>query len=101
MTRTSLTDVACSIARATDLFADAWTALIMRDVLVGVTRFDDLARDLVEGAGSVTRTHLDPTAVTALLDSHQRGRRDESIRIWTLASLEMWHRELYGAFCVK
>ena len=46
MTRTSLTDVACSIARATDLFADAWTALIMRDVLVGVTRFDDLARDL-------------------------------------------------------
>jgi DNA-binding HxlR family transcriptional regulator len=46
VTRTPLTDVACSIARATDLFADAWTALIMRDVLVGVTRFDDLARDL-------------------------------------------------------
>ncbi|GAA2153647.1 winged helix-turn-helix transcriptional regulator [Actinomadura napierensis] len=46
MTRTSLADVACSIARATDLFADAWTALIMRDVLMGVTRFDDLARDL-------------------------------------------------------
>jgi DNA-binding HxlR family transcriptional regulator len=46
MTRTRLTDVACSIARATDLFADAWTALIMRDVLVGITRFDDLANDL-------------------------------------------------------
>ncbi|ANS63335.1 putative DNA-binding protein [Streptomyces lincolnensis] len=46
MTRTSLADVACSIARASDLFADAWTALIMRDVLTGVTRFDDLARDL-------------------------------------------------------
>lgn len=46
MTRTPLSDVACSIARATDLFADAWTALIMRDVLVGVTRFDDLATDL-------------------------------------------------------
>ncbi|BCJ47922.1 HxlR family transcriptional regulator [Actinoplanes ianthinogenes] len=46
MTRTRLTDVACSIARATDLFADAWTALIMRDVLVGITRFDDLAEDL-------------------------------------------------------
>jgi DNA-binding HxlR family transcriptional regulator len=38
--------VACSIARATDLFGDAWTALIMRDVLTGVTRFDDLTRDL-------------------------------------------------------
>lgn len=46
MTRTRLGDVACSIARATDLFGDAWTALIMRDVLVGVTRFDDLVRDL-------------------------------------------------------
>jgi DNA-binding HxlR family transcriptional regulator len=46
MTRTSLAGVACSIARATDLFADAWTALIMRDVLLGVTRFDDIAEDL-------------------------------------------------------
>lgn len=46
MTRTPLSDVACSIARATDLFGDAWTALIMRDVLAGVTRFDDLAHDL-------------------------------------------------------
>ncbi|WP_214416295.1 winged helix-turn-helix transcriptional regulator [Sphaerisporangium fuscum] len=46
MTRTPLTDVACSIARATDLFGDAWTALIMRDVLSGVTRFDDIATDL-------------------------------------------------------
>ena len=46
MTRTPLRDFACSIARATDLFGDAWTALIMRDVLAGVTRFDDLARDL-------------------------------------------------------
>lgn len=46
MTRTSLSEVACSIARATDLFGDAWTALIMRDVLAGVTRFDYIARDL-------------------------------------------------------
>ncbi|MBL1098824.1 winged helix-turn-helix transcriptional regulator [Streptomyces coffeae] len=46
MTRTPLGEVACSIARATDLFGDAWTALIMRDVLTGVTRFDDLAHDL-------------------------------------------------------
>lgn len=46
MTRTSLSDTACSIARATDVFADAWTALIMRDVLVGITRFDDITEDL-------------------------------------------------------
>ncbi|MFE1558994.1 winged helix-turn-helix transcriptional regulator [Streptomyces sp. NPDC058734] len=46
MARTPLSGVACSIARATDLFGDAWTALIMRDVLVGIRRFDDLAEDL-------------------------------------------------------
>lgn len=46
MTRTPLSDVACSIARATDLFGDAWTALIMRDILVGIRRFDELAEDL-------------------------------------------------------
>ncbi|MFJ2738334.1 winged helix-turn-helix transcriptional regulator [Streptomyces sp. NPDC087440] len=46
MTRTPLSSVACSIARATDLFGDAWTALIMRDVLLGIRRFDALAEDL-------------------------------------------------------
>jgi DNA-binding HxlR family transcriptional regulator len=46
MTRTNLSGVACSIARATDLFGDAWTALILRDVLAGLHRFDDIARDL-------------------------------------------------------
>ncbi|WP_404962023.1 winged helix-turn-helix transcriptional regulator [Streptomyces sp. 147326] len=46
MARTSLSSVACSIARATDLFGDAWTALIMRDVLVGIRRFDELAEDI-------------------------------------------------------
>ncbi|WP_163507031.1 winged helix-turn-helix transcriptional regulator [Fodinicola acaciae] len=46
MTRIPLAGVACSIARATDLFGDAWTALIMRDVLAGLTRFDDIAYDL-------------------------------------------------------
>ncbi|MGY5134731.1 winged helix-turn-helix transcriptional regulator [Streptomyces nigrescens] len=46
MTRTPLSGVACSIARATDLFCDAWTALIMRDVLTGIGRFDELAHDL-------------------------------------------------------
>ena len=46
MTRTSLSSVTCSIARTVDILGDAWTALILRDVLVGITRFDDIARDL-------------------------------------------------------
>jgi DNA-binding HxlR family transcriptional regulator len=36
----------CSIARTTDLIGDRWTPLILRDVAVGVSRFDSLQRDL-------------------------------------------------------
>ncbi|MFJ9078835.1 winged helix-turn-helix transcriptional regulator [Streptomyces sp. NPDC102278] len=46
VTRTPLSSVACLLIRTTDLFGDAWTALIMRDVLVGISRFDELAEDL-------------------------------------------------------
>ncbi|MEV6574258.1 helix-turn-helix domain-containing protein [Streptomyces sp. NPDC051577] len=46
MTRTPLSSVACLLIRTTDPFGDAWTALIMRDVLVGISRFDELAEDL-------------------------------------------------------
>jgi DNA-binding HxlR family transcriptional regulator len=44
--RTPLGDMRCSIARATDVLGDPWTMLIVRDLLVGVTRFDDLVRRL-------------------------------------------------------
>lgn len=46
VTRTPLSSVACLPIRTTDLFGDVWTALIMRDVLVGISRFDELAEDL-------------------------------------------------------
>jgi DNA-binding HxlR family transcriptional regulator len=46
VTRTSLAAVSCSIARTMDAVGDAWTALILRDVFAGITRFDDMARDL-------------------------------------------------------
>jgi len=44
--RTSLEDVSCSIAGTMDVLGDAWTALILRDVFAGISRFDLLADDL-------------------------------------------------------
>ncbi|MDX2044073.1 MAG: asparagine synthase (glutamine-hydrolyzing) [Acidobacteriota bacterium] len=35
---------------------------------------------------------LDPQAVQSLLDEHQRGRRDNSLHLWGLLTLELWHR---------
>jgi DNA-binding HxlR family transcriptional regulator len=46
MQRTSFADMACSIARTLDVAGEPWSPLILRDVYVGITRFDDIQRDL-------------------------------------------------------
>ena len=46
MTRTSLHDVTCSIARTVDILGDAWAWLIVRDAYLGVRRFEDFRDDL-------------------------------------------------------
>ncbi|WDZ83319.1 winged helix-turn-helix transcriptional regulator [Micromonospora cathayae] len=37
---------ACSIARALDVIGERWTLLIVRDALLGITRFDGFLRSL-------------------------------------------------------
>lgn len=46
MPRQSLSDIACSIARTTDLIGERWTLLVLRDLFAGLSRFEDLRRDL-------------------------------------------------------
>ncbi|WNV77043.1 helix-turn-helix domain-containing protein [Geodermatophilus sp. DSM 44513] len=43
----------CSIARSLEAVGERWTLLILRDVLLGTTRFDDLVESL-----GITRTVL-------------------------------------------
>jgi DNA-binding HxlR family transcriptional regulator len=38
--------MACSIARTLDVAGEPWSPLIIRDIWVGITRFDELRRDL-------------------------------------------------------
>ena len=54
----------------------------------------DMAWDLLSGPSSYVGSVLDPPTVKGLLKSHDSGERDEQIRLWTLLSLEMWHRGL-------
>lgn len=51
----------------------------------------DLARDSLLAADSFVGSVMDRGSIAALLTAHERGRRDESIRIWTLLALERWH----------
>jgi asparagine synthase (glutamine-hydrolysing) len=54
----------------------------------------DMAFDLLTGPSSFVATTFDRPAVSRLLKDHSAGDRDEWVRIWTLLSLEVWHREL-------
>ena len=46
MQRTRFADIPCSIARTLDVVGEWWTPLVLRDVALGVTRFDAIQRDL-------------------------------------------------------
>jgi DNA-binding HxlR family transcriptional regulator len=44
--RTAFGDMACSIARTLDVMGEPWSPLIIRDVYVGIARFEQLQQDL-------------------------------------------------------
>ncbi len=46
MQRTSFSDFACSVARTLDVVGEWWSPLILRDAFLGVTRFDNIQKDL-------------------------------------------------------
>src|SRR5215471_20274126 len=46
MRQTSFADFNCSLARSLEVVGDWWTPLILRDLFLGIDRFDDLAEDL-------------------------------------------------------
>jgi DNA-binding HxlR family transcriptional regulator len=46
MQRTDFRAMPCSIARTLAVVGEAWTPLILRDIVFGLTRFDEIQRDL-------------------------------------------------------
>jgi DNA-binding HxlR family transcriptional regulator len=44
--RSNVAHLNCSIARTLEIVGEWWTLLIVRDVFMGVRRFDDMQRDL-------------------------------------------------------
>ncbi|MBJ8344006.1 asparagine synthase (glutamine-hydrolyzing) [Antrihabitans sp. YC2-6] len=53
----------------------------------------DMAFDLLTAPSSFVGETFDRAAVRRLLEDHSSGDRNEQPRIWTLLSLEVWHRE--------
>jgi DNA-binding HxlR family transcriptional regulator len=46
MQRTDFAQMPCSIARSLAVAGEPWSPLVIRDVYIGINRFDDLQRDL-------------------------------------------------------
>jgi DNA-binding HxlR family transcriptional regulator len=42
----SFSEISCSVARTVDLIGDRWTPLVVRDIAMGISRFDALQRNL-------------------------------------------------------
>jgi DNA-binding HxlR family transcriptional regulator len=55
MERTSFAKMRCSLARGLDLIGDWWSPLIIRDLFLDVTRFDELVEDLGISRNLLTR----------------------------------------------
>jgi asparagine synthase (glutamine-hydrolysing) len=56
----------------------------------------DLARDRLLDPMSFVGQVFDRREVRALLESHEGGRRNEEMRIWTLLCLEVWYEQFRG-----
>ncbi len=67
MRRKQLDTMSCSIAKAIDVVGDPWTLLLIRDALLGVTRFEAFARRLGIPRATLTARldHLITTGVLA------------------------------------
>lgn len=46
MPRSSFAEMQCSVARTLDIIGDAWTPLVLRDIALGISRFDAIQRNL-------------------------------------------------------
>jgi DNA-binding HxlR family transcriptional regulator len=74
MQRTRFGDMACSIARTMDVIGEPWSPLILRDIYVGITRFEQIQQEL-----GLSRKVL-AERLKGLVDKGVLERREYSIR---------------------
>ena len=76
MRRTKLDRMDCSIAKALDIVGDPWTMLILRDALLGVTRFDAFSTRLGIPRATLS-ARLDHLCERGVLDQRRYRERPE------------------------
>jgi DNA-binding HxlR family transcriptional regulator len=80
----------CPIARASEIFAERWTPLIVRNLLLGCRTFSEIER----GAPGISRTLLSQRLRTLVQHGLVERRRNPDARGWlyfpTPAGQELW-----------
>ncbi len=64
----------CPVSMAAEIFARRWTPLIVRELLCGSTRFNDLRRGLPNITASVLSRRLDELTVAGIVERREDGR---------------------------
>ena len=88
MQRTNFGEMACSIARTLDVIGEPWSPLILRDVWVGFTRFEQIQADLGISRKVLTErlNHVSDAAATRVEERLARLRaalerqRDDALK---------------------
>lgn len=75
----SFAGMRCSIAGAMELIGDRWSLLLIRDLLLGVTRFDDFRKslDIPTATLSTRLKHLETSGIVERLRYQDRPPRNE------------------------
>jgi DNA-binding HxlR family transcriptional regulator len=80
----------CSIAGALELVGERWTLLILRDVFLGIRRFDDLQRELGI-ARNVLRDRLNLLVEEGILERARYQERPERFEYrLTEKGIDLW-----------
>lgn len=61
----------CPVSLAAEIFARRWTPLIVRELLCGSTRFNDLRRGIPHITASVLSRRLDELAIAGVIEQRQ------------------------------
>ncbi len=92
MLRNDYRDQNCSIARTLELVGERWTILVLRDVFLGVRRFDELQRDLGV-ARNVLAARLERLVAEGILEKvpyqerpprHEYRLTDRGLDLWPM-----------------
>src|SRR5688572_6784396 len=88
--RNGYEDQVCSIAGTLEVVGERWTLLIVRDVLLGVRRFDELAAHLGV-ARNVLQTRLERLVAHGILERQRYSERPERFEYrLTEKGLDLW-----------